>query len=139
MAVSVDGMKRFSWPVSTGRRGYGTPSGVFQPTMMARRWYSRKILQFADAARDLLSSRLRHSRDLRSGAARRPRLAWLRPAASVECGDAICPGHAPTRQCPDCDHELRDFNRSITLLHIGEISCARGNKRQFVHAFFGLH
>ena len=42
MAVSVDGMKRFSWPVSTGRRGYGTPSGVFQPTMMARRWYSRK-------------------------------------------------------------------------------------------------
>ena len=42
MAVSVDGMKRFSWPVSTGRRGYGTPSGVFQPTLMARRWYSRK-------------------------------------------------------------------------------------------------
>ena len=42
MAVSVDGMMRFSWPVSTGRRGYGTPSGVFQPTMMARRWYSRR-------------------------------------------------------------------------------------------------
>ena len=42
MAVRVDGMMRFSWPVSTGRRGYGTPSGVFQPTMMARRWYSRR-------------------------------------------------------------------------------------------------
>jgi lipoprotein-anchoring transpeptidase ErfK/SrfK len=42
MAVSVDGMKRFSWPVSTGRRGYGTPSGVFHPQLMARRWYSRK-------------------------------------------------------------------------------------------------
>ncbi len=42
MAVSVDGAMRYSWPVSTGRSGYGTPSGVFQPTMMARRWFSRK-------------------------------------------------------------------------------------------------
>ncbi len=42
MDVSVDGTVRYSWPVSTGRRGYGTPSGVFHPTMMARRWFSRK-------------------------------------------------------------------------------------------------
>ena len=42
MAVSVDGMMRYSWPVSTGRSGYGTPSGVFQPQMMARRWFSRR-------------------------------------------------------------------------------------------------
>ena len=42
MAVSVDGSMRYSWPVSTGRRGYGTPSGVFRPQMMARRWFSRK-------------------------------------------------------------------------------------------------
>jgi lipoprotein-anchoring transpeptidase ErfK/SrfK len=42
MAVSVDGMMRYSWPVSTGRRGYGTPSGVFHPQLMARRWFSRK-------------------------------------------------------------------------------------------------
>lgn len=42
MAVSVDGMMRYSWPVSTGRRGYGTPSGVFHPQMMARRWFSRR-------------------------------------------------------------------------------------------------
>src|SRR5712675_2099775 len=42
MAVSVDGMTRYSWPVSTGRSGYGTPSGVFHPQLMARRWYSRK-------------------------------------------------------------------------------------------------
>ena len=40
MAVSVDGMMRYNWPVSTGRNGYGTPSGVFQPQMMARRWFS---------------------------------------------------------------------------------------------------
>src|SRR5471030_3507150 len=42
MAVSVDGMTRYNWPVSTGRSGYGTPSGVFHPQMMARRWFSRK-------------------------------------------------------------------------------------------------
>ena len=42
MAVSVDGTMRYSWPVSTGHRGYGTPSGVFHPQMMARRWFSRK-------------------------------------------------------------------------------------------------
>jgi len=42
MAVSVDGATRYNWPVSTGRRGYGTPNGVFHPQMLARRWYSRK-------------------------------------------------------------------------------------------------
>jgi hypothetical protein len=36
MAVSADGMTRYNWPVSTGRSGYGTPSGVFQPQSMAR-------------------------------------------------------------------------------------------------------
>jgi lipoprotein-anchoring transpeptidase ErfK/SrfK len=42
MSVSVDGAPRYSWPVSTGRRGYGTPSGVFHPQMMARRWFSKR-------------------------------------------------------------------------------------------------
>ena len=42
MSVSVDGSPRYAWPVSTGRSGYGTPSGTFRPQMMARRWYSRK-------------------------------------------------------------------------------------------------
>ena len=42
MAVSVDGLRRYNWPVSTGRSGYGTPSGVFAPQMMARRWFSKK-------------------------------------------------------------------------------------------------
>lgn len=42
MSVTVNGQPRYSWPVSTGRSGYGTPSGVFAPQMMARHWYSRK-------------------------------------------------------------------------------------------------
>jgi lipoprotein-anchoring transpeptidase ErfK/SrfK len=42
MAVSVDGMMRYNWPVSTDRSGYGTPSGVFHPQLMARRWFSQR-------------------------------------------------------------------------------------------------
>jgi lipoprotein-anchoring transpeptidase ErfK/SrfK len=42
MAVSVDGTVRYSWPVSTGRDGYGTPSGTFHPQSMARHYFSRK-------------------------------------------------------------------------------------------------
>ena len=42
MSVSVHGSQRYTWPVSTGRRGYGTPSGVFHPQSMHRRYYSRK-------------------------------------------------------------------------------------------------
>jgi lipoprotein-anchoring transpeptidase ErfK/SrfK len=42
MAVSVDGTTRYTWPVSTGRDGYGTPSGTFHPQSMARHYFSRK-------------------------------------------------------------------------------------------------
>jgi lipoprotein-anchoring transpeptidase ErfK/SrfK len=42
MAVSIDGTMRYSWSVSTGRSGYGTPSGVFHPQSMVRRYFSRK-------------------------------------------------------------------------------------------------
>jgi len=42
MAVSVDGATRYNWPVSTGRGGYGTPSGVFRPQSLVRMHYSRK-------------------------------------------------------------------------------------------------
>ncbi len=42
MDVVVDGVRRFRWPVSTGRRGLGTPAGVFHPQMLARSWFSRR-------------------------------------------------------------------------------------------------
>ncbi len=42
MSVAVDGMVRHVWLVSTGRRGFGTPSGVYRPQLLARRWFSRK-------------------------------------------------------------------------------------------------
>jgi hypothetical protein len=42
LAVIVDGAEAYRWPVSTGRRGYATPSGVFHPERLERHWYSRK-------------------------------------------------------------------------------------------------
>ena len=41
MSVSVDGMPRYNWRVSTARHGYITPPGTYRPQMMARRWFSR--------------------------------------------------------------------------------------------------
>jgi lipoprotein-anchoring transpeptidase ErfK/SrfK len=40
MDVSVDGASVYRWPVSTGRRGFGTPPGTFRPQRMAPRWFS---------------------------------------------------------------------------------------------------
>ncbi len=42
MEVSVDGMQRYSWRISTARRGYITPPGTYHPQSMAARWFSRK-------------------------------------------------------------------------------------------------
>ena len=42
MTVSVDGVQKYAWPVSTGKRGYSTPSGSFTPTSMNEVWYSKQ-------------------------------------------------------------------------------------------------
>lgn len=42
MDLIVDGAHAYSWPVSTARRGYVTPTGSWRPTRTARMWYSRK-------------------------------------------------------------------------------------------------
>lgn len=42
MTVSSEGRRLHTWRISSGRRGYETPNGSFQPTWMARRWYSRQ-------------------------------------------------------------------------------------------------
>jgi lipoprotein-anchoring transpeptidase ErfK/SrfK len=43
MVVSVNGAKRFTWTVSTGRAGLVTPSGAFHPFSMERMHYSRQF------------------------------------------------------------------------------------------------
>ena len=42
MDVFVDGWPRYSWPVSTARRGYVTPVGVYTAKRLEVMWYSRK-------------------------------------------------------------------------------------------------
>jgi lipoprotein-anchoring transpeptidase ErfK/SrfK len=36
MQVYVDGAARYTWPVSTARPGYRTPTGTFKPTALMR-------------------------------------------------------------------------------------------------------
>jgi lipoprotein-anchoring transpeptidase ErfK/SrfK len=42
MYVSVNGVRKYTWAVSTGRSGYGTPTGSYRPQRLERSWYSRK-------------------------------------------------------------------------------------------------
>ena len=42
MTVTVNGEDRYTWPVSTGRSGYDTPSGDFQPFRMEKDHFSRE-------------------------------------------------------------------------------------------------
>lgn len=46
MEVYVDGSLRHSWPVSTGRFGYETPTGSFRARRLEEEWYST---QYDDA------------------------------------------------------------------------------------------
>jgi len=42
MTVFVDGVELYTWPVSTGIRGYSTPSGMYTTTSMNEIWYSKQ-------------------------------------------------------------------------------------------------
>ena len=42
MQVYVNGLRRYSWPVSTARSGYRTPTGNYSPIRMHKTYYSKK-------------------------------------------------------------------------------------------------
>ncbi|KLK91525.1 hypothetical protein AA309_19895 [Microvirga vignae] len=42
MTVLVDGVERYSWPVSTGTTDYSTPTGAFTPSRLSREHFSRE-------------------------------------------------------------------------------------------------
>ncbi|MBJ3777175.1 L,D-transpeptidase [Acuticoccus mangrovi] len=42
MYVSVNGQPAYTWKISSGRKGYRTPTGSYRPTRMYREYYSRK-------------------------------------------------------------------------------------------------
>ena len=41
MSVSVDGVPRYLFAVSTGRAGYGTPNGTYHPQRLETTWFSK--------------------------------------------------------------------------------------------------
>ncbi len=43
MTVEVNGVPHWQWPVSTGRRGYATPSGTFTAFRMEEEHYSKEF------------------------------------------------------------------------------------------------
>ncbi|MGQ7792970.1 L,D-transpeptidase [Faunimonas sp. B44] len=42
MSVTIDGKLAHLWRVSTGTKGYRTPTGSYRPFRLERHWYSRK-------------------------------------------------------------------------------------------------
>lgn len=42
MSVSIDGLQRYNWKVSTGRPGYDTPNGSFRPFRLERDYFSKE-------------------------------------------------------------------------------------------------
>jgi hypothetical protein len=42
MTVWVDGTEEYTWPVSTGRPGFDTPSGSYSALSMDEEWYSKQ-------------------------------------------------------------------------------------------------
>jgi hypothetical protein len=42
MVVTVDGVKRYNWAVSTGKPGYSTPSGSFRPFRLEKVYFSKE-------------------------------------------------------------------------------------------------
>jgi lipoprotein-anchoring transpeptidase ErfK/SrfK len=42
MSVYVNGFPRYTWAVSTARRGYVTPIGTYRAQRLERVWFSRK-------------------------------------------------------------------------------------------------
>ena len=42
MSVSVDGVQKYTWPVSTGKSGYATPSGNYTAFRMEEDHYSKE-------------------------------------------------------------------------------------------------
>ena len=42
MTIFVDGVEKYSWPISTGLNGYTTPSGTYTASSMNKIWYSKQ-------------------------------------------------------------------------------------------------
>ena len=102
MTVSQDGAQLYAWPVSTGQRGYDTPSGDFKPFRMEKDHFSR---EWDDAPMPhsifFTTARPRHPRHRAHPQHRPAGVARLRAARAGERPRAVRPGQAGGHgQCP---------------------------------------
>ena len=91
MTVRVGGETLYNWSVSTGRKGYRTPTGTYHPTRMHREYYSRKYDNAPMPYSIFFRGGYRHPRHQPCQRAGRRRLAWLRPAADRQRAHALQP------------------------------------------------
>jgi len=42
LIVTVDGVQRYDWPISTARAGYSTPNGTYHPKHLEQTWFSKE-------------------------------------------------------------------------------------------------
>ena len=99
----------FDWPISSARSGFFTPGGSFRADASGADALFAEVPHVADAQRDLLSWRLRDTRDVCDGFARASGIAWLRAALAGQRRGALCDGRARGR--PDLDQ--RDAARVL--------------------------
>ena len=89
MTVDVDGVRRWTWPVSTGLPGHDTPSGSYTAFRIEADHYSK---EWDDAPMPhsifFTLQGPRHPRFVR-GPHRQPGLPWLRPARAGERHEAV--------------------------------------------------
>jgi hypothetical protein len=118
MIVTVDGKPRFKWSVSTGARGYATPSGHCKVSWLDEHHKSKQYNDAPDALRDFLRCGQSHPWLRRQ--CRRPGVARVRAARDRQRQDTISFGRAAAR--PDRLEIRYDDYRSLIL--------ARSNKSQ---------
>jgi hypothetical protein len=92
MTVTVDGVNKYVWLVSTGARSYSTPSGSYTPFRMEPDHYSDEwddapmphSIFFTPAGHAIHGSP--HTKSLQTS------LAWLCQASPQQCRHALCTG-----------------------------------------------
>ena len=98
MTVTVNGEDRYTWPVSTGRNGYDTPSGDHQPFRMEKDHYSREW-DDAPMPNSIFFTKIGHAihGTDRGPQSRQTGIAWLRPPGAGERSDSLRPGQGRRR------------------------------------------
>ncbi len=134
MYVTVNGVTRHQWPVSTGRGRFGTPNGVFRPQRLERRWFSRRYYNSPMPYAVFFHKGYAIHGTTELSRLGGPGVAWLRAAASAQRGDAVLAraGFWPRDEhgsrstaSSRADPRSSDRKASLTLRRVGENSCAR--------------